>query len=505
MKKTLAILIAVLLVVSMFSVLVACDNEPTEFTITFRESNGKQIAQKTTTEGKVTQADPTKEGYTFGGWYVAASDTELYGEKVDLATYKFTKDTDLYAKWDRKITPGESQGYVLIGAGVEYGDWNTETAVKGEKAKKLVQDTTEVNKYSFTWDVAALDQFKVITALGTVGSWDVGEINKGFEAVSSISKKDGVEQDPAALLVDSGDGNIRALCAMNLTLTLVYAGKEDTTIELTINSIPEGAKVPSPIEEVGYGIIGQFEDSDYTEKDDDSKGLTLNSTTSSIELTPNATGTQWKYEGLTLKADDEFFIRVNEDIPGLASYNKSSLHRIDLDGATLPEGVAKEDLFKKTKANIVARCDMTIDVILYTNSYQIAIKVKSVTLESAADLTDDLIPANIAGSFNGWDGQDTLMTANSDYTKFTKTLELAAGAEFKVRKFQSWDVCWGISNVKSVTLADGVTVEDLTEDGVKDYFVEGSDNIKMKVACTITVEVDINSGDINITVTAVAA
>lgn len=503
MKKTLAILIAVLLVVSMFGVFAACQPQnpdgATEYTITFRDFTGKQLAQKTTKEGKVTQEDPTREGYNFDGWWVAASDSDLYGEKVDLASYKFTKDTDLYAKWTRKITAGEAEGYALIGGGAKYGNWDTEAAVKGENALKLTQDANEVNKYSITWDVEALEEFKVITALGKPGSWDLGEINIGGEKVTSITKAAGVTYDPATLFDCSG--NIKALCKMNVTLTLVYAGKTDSTIELKVNSIPEGAKVPSPVDQVGYGIMGTFAGQSYKELDGET-ALTVKSLTSELRLTANETKTQYSIS-LTLKANDEFIVRVNEDIEGLASYKQA--HRVDLAGATLPTGVTTADLFKTSKKDaIVPRCDMTVDVVFYANSNQIAIKVKAVTLESADDLVSDVPPVNIMGSFNTW-STPIMMTPNGDFTRFTKTdLECVAGTEFKIRKDLSWDIAWNVYNVKKVTLAAGVTVDGVTEDNAKEYFVEGKDNITIKVACTITVEVDYNSGDISITVTSVA-
>lgn len=72
-----------------------------EHTITFDlnyTGSPANTTAKTGSDGKVAAADwpedPTREGYTFGGWYDDATD----GKKVDTST-EFNKDTTLYAHW----------------------------------------------------------------------------------------------------------------------------------------------------------------------------------------------------------------------------------------------------------------------------------------------------------------------------------------------------------------------------------------------------------------------
>lgn len=67
------------------------------FTVTFESNGGSAVEDQTVLEGDKVEKpeDPTKEGYTFGGWYV---DEELTAEyDFDVAV---TSDITLYAKWD---------------------------------------------------------------------------------------------------------------------------------------------------------------------------------------------------------------------------------------------------------------------------------------------------------------------------------------------------------------------------------------------------------------------
>ena len=70
----------------------------TRYTVKFETDGGTEIANKTVTRNsKLAEPEvPTKDGYTFGGWY---TDEELT-EKYDFDS-KVTKGFTLYAKWDK--------------------------------------------------------------------------------------------------------------------------------------------------------------------------------------------------------------------------------------------------------------------------------------------------------------------------------------------------------------------------------------------------------------------
>ena len=66
------------------------------YTITFNSAGGTDVASQSLTYGQVIEepAPPTREGYTFGGWY---SDNAL-NDPWDFGT-QVAGDTELYAKW----------------------------------------------------------------------------------------------------------------------------------------------------------------------------------------------------------------------------------------------------------------------------------------------------------------------------------------------------------------------------------------------------------------------
>ena len=97
MKKLLAIFISIFALFGFTS----CEKEPAEFNVTFEENGGSVVNDVVVEEGKVIlmPAKPTKEGYTFAGWY---TDAELTTEWV--FTNVVTSEITLYAKWERDVT-----------------------------------------------------------------------------------------------------------------------------------------------------------------------------------------------------------------------------------------------------------------------------------------------------------------------------------------------------------------------------------------------------------------
>lgn len=76
--------------------------------VSFNTGEGSKVDfQTTAANGSVTKpADPTREGYTFAGWYTDEACTEAY--KFDAAV---TADMTLYAKWTKNaVNPGGSGG-----------------------------------------------------------------------------------------------------------------------------------------------------------------------------------------------------------------------------------------------------------------------------------------------------------------------------------------------------------------------------------------------------------
>ena len=75
--------------------------------VSFETGEGPKVDFQTTADGKLVKpADPTREGYTFGGWYTDEACTEAY----DFST-PVTADMTLYAKWTKNaVNPGGNSG-----------------------------------------------------------------------------------------------------------------------------------------------------------------------------------------------------------------------------------------------------------------------------------------------------------------------------------------------------------------------------------------------------------
>lgn len=71
--------------------------DTTKYTVTFDSKGGSDVSSQEITKGnKVTKlSNPTKDGYTFGGWY---SDSYYISEYN--FTNKVTRGLTLYAKWN---------------------------------------------------------------------------------------------------------------------------------------------------------------------------------------------------------------------------------------------------------------------------------------------------------------------------------------------------------------------------------------------------------------------
>lgn len=75
--------------------------------VSFETGEGSKVDFQTTADGKLVKpADPTRDGYTFGGWYTDEACTQAY----DFST-PVTADLTLYAKWTKNaVNPGGNGG-----------------------------------------------------------------------------------------------------------------------------------------------------------------------------------------------------------------------------------------------------------------------------------------------------------------------------------------------------------------------------------------------------------
>ncbi len=157
----------------------SCSKQLKEYTVTFDTQGGNTIEYiKVEENNKVTKPDdPTREGYTFVGWYLDLDDEESYDFNSSV-----TKDITLYAKWasgsnvytitlniDGKLTTIETDengliskptnpsksGYTFVGWYLDDEKYDFKTPFTSDStlvAKFTKSTATSTTKYTVTFD-----------------------------------------------------------------------------------------------------------------------------------------------------------------------------------------------------------------------------------------------------------------------------------------------------------------------------------------------------------------
>lgn len=101
MKKLIYVLVGLLLVTSLAACVPATD--PVKYSVTFMSNGGSAVTTLEVNENDLVTkpADPTKDNYSFGGWYKEASLTTPWVFESD----KVTGHISLYAKWTPVMGP----------------------------------------------------------------------------------------------------------------------------------------------------------------------------------------------------------------------------------------------------------------------------------------------------------------------------------------------------------------------------------------------------------------
>ena len=93
--RTLDIIIAAGILAIVLCVFVATRHSG--YTVTFDSAGGSDVASQNLTYGDLIEepAPPTREGYTFDGWYA----DDALNNPWDFQTTQVSANTELYAKW----------------------------------------------------------------------------------------------------------------------------------------------------------------------------------------------------------------------------------------------------------------------------------------------------------------------------------------------------------------------------------------------------------------------
>lgn len=480
-RRTLAILLTALLVVSVVFVLAACQKE---YTVTFRDTSGRVLDTVTTVKGKATATDKatTKTGYTFEDWYKTIGQDDdgnyTYTDKVDLATYEFTEDTDLYAKWKRNLTKGEEAGYCLIGQiyGVTVGrtdgeDWDKSgflpAEAAAEEALQFTYAQNPINLYTKTFDVKVNHKFKMKTSVDT---WDGGEINglanilNEVKLASNVTLPQGIAKASDLFDYEYGiDNNLIAKCDMNLTINFYY-NAADSYADVIVNSLDADTVVK---EDAEYGFILTG-----TAGVDFKPGLDPdNATEAPYILTQDATNKNlFTLSEKELAANTSFRLKVNNGAWSGTQYNYSNVtikFADDLDH----EGVTEDDLIVNgggddQNLNLVRDIKATISLDAAAKTWTLTITWFS----SEAPKTDAELGYLVVCTGNNFYDKGTVDPAdpekgkyvmvvdeNSDTLFAANGLAFTGGQSFRVKlNVAGWQKEYNYTNAEFV-FATGVT------------------------------------------------
>ncbi|NLL27393.1 MAG: T9SS type A sorting domain-containing protein, partial [Bacteroidales bacterium] len=204
------------------------------YTITFNSNGGSAVENATVNHGEkvIKPADPTKEGYTFAGWFI---DTDLQ-TAYDFET-AVTSDLTLYAKWTVNtytitfVVKGKA-GAAVAEATVFVG----ETSVKTDEEGKA---TFELEKGEYTYKVLA-SNFKEATGGFTVAD-EAMEVTVSLEPTGIIQPNSlaNVQVYPNPFnekLILSGVAKVKRITISTITGSIVVDRPHDGSNEVEIQT-----------------------------------------------------------------------------------------------------------------------------------------------------------------------------------------------------------------------------------------------------------------------------
>ena len=148
MKKSLSILLTIILSLAVLLSLASCTqtpeepttNDPETYTVTFDSDGGTSVTAQSVEAGKkaTEPTPPTKSGYTFLGWYLGE-------EKWSFVGYVITENITLTAKWEANETPATKYTVTFD------SDGGTSVTAQSVEAGKKATEPTPPTKSGYTF------------------------------------------------------------------------------------------------------------------------------------------------------------------------------------------------------------------------------------------------------------------------------------------------------------------------------------------------------------------
>ncbi len=437
-KLTLSAVILTLLLLST-AIFAACAQN---VTVTFCDTDGTVIGTPQTVKaGEAPQKpqDPTKDGYTFAGWYLTPTSNREY----DFSPVN--EDLKVYAQW--KSNAADDRQWVIAGTSVSgplknnsWGnyaeiDWDEFTLAKSGGA------------FTLTIDLYEGDQFK-LTVLREDGTLDYNDTEKGANVHFGLLTNAGDNFEGLGGIGDAPK-NISCKVSGKYKLTLNSDAENNEQNRLTAERIGDAADVEEVVV-AAYYIKGNIVTGWQNVLEDQYKMV--------------KEGTSYTLE-IQLYGGDEFmFLGLVRDETALNDGIVIKSDKLDASAENVTAGAG---------GNLIASADGT-----YSFTYDEVTKKLTVTYDDTFTLPSREIPDvwYVAGEGLGdLKGNDYGKADNAEDFKLTKaegqeftwtiTLKLQVGDQFQFMSDLNW--------------ANKQGFDRITEPG--EYF-ENSGNIKAKIA-----------------------
>ena len=225
------------------------------YIVTFNSNGGTDVVSLTIKQGEsaIKPSDPTKNGYTFAGWYSDFALTYAYNFSTSI-----TSNITLYAKWDAiQVTPEETDK-IDVDITASYGGTVNTVGGKYNKNEPIDLSATADNGWIFAeWNSSDGGTFSDSKDTNTKFSTDKDTtVIAVFEKVgqSEMSKDEAAVQNAYyGLSVRYSVGDYEDAVTQDLFLNSEY-GKDEEKVNVTwlssdTNIVNENGKVTRPVSE----------------------------------------------------------------------------------------------------------------------------------------------------------------------------------------------------------------------------------------------------------------
>ena len=230
MKKTGRIFAALMALMMILALIPAYAFAETPYQITFDPANGGETEQINTGEdgtlGTNMPASPSKENYTFDGWY-------LSGEKVS-GSFVFTENTTVKAKWVADVAsvslPTDLPNEIKVG-----------DPIITLKATVTMKDTNAAPA-AVTWEIS-----DAAGALTTTQTGDQCTVTAKKEGTATITAKAGGQHVSWSVTVKaSDDPTPEPVAIVSISMTPEKKTLYDSqTVQMEVKKVPENATLAS--------------------------------------------------------------------------------------------------------------------------------------------------------------------------------------------------------------------------------------------------------------------